>query len=1074
MPAALRGPGTARILVRMTCANCHQALPVDAKFCPHCGTRIAGLAPEDGQRRHASIVFSDLSGYTALNERLDPEEVELIMRRIKQAATRIVGSHGGVINQFIGDEVVALFGIPVARRDDPGRAVRAAIELHAAVRAIGREVEHRVGHALTMHSGINTGLIVARRSDSRDGHFALTGDTVNTGARLLGLAAADEVVIGPDTWREVRAQFSVTVGEPIEVKGKEQRITPYRVVGELVADPVARTPIVGRDAELERFADMARACGEQARGGVALVRGDPGIGKTRLVAEFGDLAQQHGLSCHAAAVLDFSVGRGGDAMRNLMRSLLGIAADAGADDSRRALAEALAAGWVEPEQELFLCELLDIAPRPELRALDAALTGAVREQGARAALVGLVRAAARRRPLLLLVEDVHWADAATLERIAALAGVPADGPLLLVLTTRIDGDPTRTGLRDMAREVRVTGFVTSFDLAPLAADSAVELASRFAGLDAGAMRDIVERAEGNPLFLEQLLLNAGSPALVVLPGSIQALVLARMDQLPVAVRHLFQAAAVLGQRFSLEALRYLVADESCDCGDLVARQLLRPAGADWLFSHALIRDGAYESLLKSRRRELHARAAEWFAARDPGLCAEHYELAGDARAAGAYLAASSAEAQRYRYERAVALAERGLALAREPGERHALGLMRARMLLDGGRAQEAIAAAGETLDHAATPAERAPILILQAAAMRILDQADAALAALAEAEPLARAAGSDLDLARLHHLRGGFYFVLGRSVDCLREHESALKHARAAGSIEAEANALSGLGDASYVSGRMRTANERFRVCTQLAHSHGLGRIEVANKHMLGWTCQFLGRIDEALAIGEEALEMARRVSAQRTEAVARLTVAYTQGWLVGNLEPALEHLDRAQVLARALGATRFEAEDLVFRALLEFRAGRRQSALAQARDALAFCRGTAMDFIGPTALGALAQISTDEAERQRALAEGEALLAKGSISHNHFDFRACAIDASLESRDFDAVERYCAALESYTAPEPIPWSELVVARGRLLARHGRGETGTDLVTALQALREKTAKLGFNVWLPALDAAMAG
>jgi tetratricopeptide (TPR) repeat protein len=615
--------------------------------------------------------------------------------------------------------------------------------------------------------------------------------------------------------------------------------------------------------------------------------------------------------------------------------------------------------------------------------------------------------------------------------------------------------------------------VTAFDLAPLAADSAVELASRFAGLDAGAMREIVERAEGNPLFLEQLLLNAGSPALVVLPGSIQALVLARMDQLPVAVRHLFQAAAVLGQRFSLEALRYLVADESCDCGELVARQLLRLAGPDWLFSHALIRDGAYESLLKSRRRELHARAAEWFAERDAGLCAEHYELAGDARAAGAYLAASHAEAQRYRYERAVALAERGLALAREPGERHALGLMRARMLLDGGRAEEAIAAAGETLAHAATPAERAPILILQAAAMRIVDRADDALAALAEAERLARGAGSDLDLARLHHLRGGFYFVLGRSADCLREHEAALAHARAAGSVEAEANALSGLGDAGYVSGRMRTAQERFRVCVQLAQDNGLGRIEVANKHMLGLTLQYLGRFDEALAVGEDAVAMARQVSAQRTEAVARQTIAYTQGWLMGDLAAAHEHLDRALPVVRSLGAARFEAQNLVFRAMLEFRAGRRQSALALARDALAFCRTTAMGFIGPTALGVLARTTTDNAERQQALAEGEALLALGSISHNHFDFHACAIDACLESRDFAVVERYCAALERYTAAEPIPWSDLAIARGRLLARHGRGETGALLATALHVLRGQTARLGFNVWLPALDAAMA-
>lgn len=1044
-------------------------MPAGAKFCPQCGERTAGGVADGGQRRHASIVFSDLSGYTALNEKLDPEEVELIMGRVKEAATRIVGSHGGVINQFIGDEVVALFGIPVARRGDPQRAVQAARELHAAVRDISREVEPRIGRALTMHSGINTGLIVTRRTDSRDGHFALTGDAVNTGARLLGLAGADEIVIGPDTWREVGAQFSVVVGTPIEVKGKAQPITPYRVTGELVADSLARPAIVGRDEERRRFEALAADCGGQARGGVAVVRGDPGIGKTRLVAEFCERAQLQGLHCHAAAVLDFSVGRGGDAMRNLMRGLLGIATDADADEGRRALEAAFDGGLAEREQELFLCELLDIAPRPGLDALDAALTGALREQGVRAAIDGLARAAARRQPLLLLVEDMHWAAPATLERIAVLAGVVPEEPLLLVLTTRIDGDPTCSTLRDMVPEERMTAF----DLAPLAAASAVELASRFGGLDGVALREIVARAEGNPLFLEQLLLNAGGATVAALPGSIQALVLARMDQLPTAARQLLQAATVLGQRFSLEALRYLVADDSCDCSLLVARQLLRPAGSEWLFSHALIRDGAYESLLKSRRRELHARAAEWFAVRDPGLCAEHYDRAGDARAPGAYLAASHAEARRYRYERALVLAEHGLALAREAGERHALGLMRARMLLDGGRAQEAITAAGETLVHAATPGERAASLIVQAAAMRILDQADAALAALAEAEPLARAAGSDLDLARLHHLRGGFFFVQGRSADCLREHEAALAHARAAGSVEAEANALSGLGDAGYVAGRMRTANERFRVCVELAQRHGLGRIEVANKHMLGWTFHYLGRFDEALAVGEDAVNMARQVSAQRTEAVARQTVAYTQGWLMGRLSPALEHLDRALPVVQALGAVRFEAQNLVFRALLELRAGQRERAQAEAREALAFSRNGAMGFIGPTALGVLALVTTDRAERQQVLAEGEALLAKGGISHNFFDFYACAIDASLESRDFTAVEHYCAALERYTAAEPVPWSELAIARGRLLARHGRGENGTELQAALQAQRERTAVLGFDVWLPALDEAIA-
>lgn len=1054
----------------MACSSCGELLPDGANFCPHCGTRVLIPAQDDGQRRHASIVFSDLSGYTALSERLDPEEVESIMARVKAEATRIIGRHGGVINQFIGDEVVALFGIPVARRDDAQRAVRAARELHAAVRAIGAEIAPRTGHGLTLHTGINTGLVVTRRTDTRDGHFSLTGDAVNTGARLLGLAGPDEVLIGPDTWREVGSDFSAIAGNDIEVKGKAQPIVPYRVTGERTDRTADRWPLVGREAELTHFEAVALACATQARGGLLVVRGDPGIGKSRLAAECVERAARHGIASHTAQVLDFSVGRGSDPLRNLMRSLLGIGRDADDRAALHGLHQAWDDGLADPDQALFLCELLDITRPDGLRALDAALTAESREAGVRAALGSLVRAAARRQPLLLLVEDVHWADDTLLARLAALAA-RADGvsgpALLLVLTTRVDGDPLGRGWFDTLPR----SAVTVWDLAPLAADRAAELAVRFPGLDAAVVQALVRRADGNPLFLEQLLLNAGGAGPSDVPGSIQALVLARMDQLPPVERQRFQAASVLGQRFSLDALRHLVADDRCDCAVLAERQLLRAAGPDWQFSHALIRDGAYESLLKSRRRALHARAGEWFSTRDPQLGAEHFELAQDARAPGAFLAASHAEAGRYRFDRAEALAARGLALAQQPGQRHALALMRARMRLDSGRAHDALTAAQDTLALATTPAERAATLILQAAALRILDQSDAALAALAAAEPLARQAGSALDLARLHHLRGGFFFVLGRSADCLREHQAALAHARAAGSVEAEANALSGLGDADYVAGRMHTANERFRACVALAQQHGLGGVDVANRHMLGWTSHYLGRFDEAIATGEEAVAMARRVSARRTEALARQTVAYTQGWLMGDLAPALAHLDQALPVVRALGAVRFEAQNRVFRALLALRAGQREQAQALAREALAFTRSAAMGFIGPTACGVLAQTTTDAAERRQVLAEGEALLAAGSISHNHFDFRACAIEASLESGDFTAVDRHCEALARYTAAEPLVWSTLAVERGRLLARRGRGEHGPELDRALRALREQTAQRHFNVWLPALDAA---
>jgi tetratricopeptide (TPR) repeat protein len=316
------------------------------------------------------------------------------------------------------------------------------------------------------------------------------------------------------------------------------------------------------------------------------------------------------------------------------------------------------------------------------------------------------------------------------------------------------------------------------------------------------------------------------------------------------------------------------------------------------------------------------------------------------------------------------------------------------------------------------------------------------------------------------------YFGLGRSAECLAEHEAALAHAQAAGSIEAEANALSGLGDANYLRGRIATAHERFSACVELAHRNGLGRIEVANRHMAAWTLHFLGALEKAIAAMLESVDMASRVSAQRTEILARTAIAYIQGWLMGELVPARAQLETSMALSRALGAKRFESQNLIFGALLLLRSGEREQAQAAARDALAFCRRHGMSFIGPTALGTLAQVSTDPQERRDALAEGEDLLAKGSISHNYFDFYACAIDACLDAGEHAAMSRYCDAFERYTAAEPVLWSRLAVGRGRVLARTACGERSEELLMAIKRLRAETAQAGFAVWVPALDAAI--
>lgn len=963
----------------MFCSQCGSAVGADARFCAHCGAALARSAPDEGERRHATIVFSDLCGYTALGERLDPEEVEDIMGRVKAAAQQAVERHGGTVNQFVGDEVMALFGIPVARRDDAQRAVRAAMDLHAAVQALSVALPCPAVAAVAMHTGINTGLVIARASDGRSGRFQLTGDTVNTAARLLQLAGAGEIVVGQETWRALQGRFEGVARSATEVKGKEHPLRPWQILGEHAHAGPGLRPIVGRDAELARCAAWVRAGRAPGAGGLLLLRGDPGIGKSRLAEECLRQAASDGFATHRALVLDFSTGRGTEAVHALARSLAAHTAPVPAGR----------------EQRVFLASLLDEALDDDARRLASAMPDSVRRLGMRTALRALAAAAAARQPQLLLVEDLHWADATVLDVLADLAQQARGHALLLLGTTRRDGD--------VAPHFAECSGLQVLDLAPLEPGAMARFAAAFDMVPAPAATEMIARAEGNPLFLEQLLLHAGDGVRQELPGSIQGLVLARMDHLAAADRAALQAASVLGQRFTLDALRWMLDDPAQDCRGLLDHFLLRPDGDSLLFWHALIRDGAYAALLKARRRQLHARAAQWFRARDPALAAEHLERAEDPAAAVAYLEAAQAQARRFHHDQALALIARGLPLAQEGRDRHHLLAARGQALLDANRAEEAIVAWREALATAPDVRARCRSHIGIAAGLRLLDRTTEGLEALAQAEPWAQEPAMALERSRLQHLRGNLCFALGRIDDCLRAHDAALAAAISASSDEAQAQALGGLGDALYLRGRLRSAHQQFGRCVALAHQGGFGRIEVANLHMVGWTAHALCRFDEALDTATRCLELAREVAHRRVEMISLALAGYVGGWMLGDLEAGQRGIRACLTLAQTLGARRFEAQGQVYLAQFALRAGDRELARQLAAQALDFCRLHAMAFFGPVALGLVARLEDDPRRRAGLHADAQALLAAGAVSHCHLEYHNHAIDGALERGDWDA-----------------------------------------------------------------------
>jgi class 3 adenylate cyclase/tetratricopeptide (TPR) repeat protein len=1076
---------------RRFCARCGAALPakcphcgflndVEDRFCGGCGASfvVSGAAPqagspiapelprsrEVGERRQVTILFADLTGFTRLTSELGAEEAHAILNRYLAVLDEIVGGYDGTV-EYIGDAVMALFGAPVAHGDDPLRAVHAAGDIHKGLVDLTAEF----GRSLQVHIGIASGAVVAAGL-GRDGKAKYTaiGESVNLAARLCALASPGETILSEAVRRAVGQRVASAAAGDVTLKGFDRPVPVWRVTGygESGAPLQFDTPLIGRNADLKQFAGLVEACHETRAGRVLLIRGEAGIGKTRLAAEFMTIAVRTGFACHKGLVLDFGAGKGQGAVPALMHSLLGIAVGAGKEIRAAAADAAVADCMLSDDQRVFINDLLDLPQPMPLRALYDAMDASTRQRGKEIVLETMLRDRAARSPLLLLVEDIHWADPPTLTFIAAMARVVAACPAILLMTTRIDGDPI-----DAAWRSRIDATpLTTIDLGPLRVEDARALARALSAQEDSLAQRCVERAEGNPLFLEQLLRNIDERTSDAVPASIQSLVLARIDRLAPAHKAAAQAASVIGQRFSLPALRAVLDDQGYDCAGLIAHRLVRPEDDDYLFAHALVRDGVYGSLLGPARRELHRRAAAWFGTSDPILRAQHLDLASDEMAPSAYLEAARSQEAAYNNDRALQLIERGLALAKAPVDRFALTNLKGEILHDIGAIPQSVAAHQAALVLAPDDAARCAAWFGVAAGLRVLDRYDEALALLDQSEALAAARSLAGELARIHHLRGNLYFPLGRVALCLGEHQQALRHAREAGLVEAEVRALGGLGDAEYARGRMLTASECFRKCVELAEANGLGRIAVANMPMRAFTLEFILDLEGSIATARHALEIARKVGARRAEMITHHGLF---SFIQYNLVAAREAAERSIALAQELGAPRFEAEGVAFIALIEQAEGRTADALVRAERALAIGRETGMSYMGPFALAILASTTPDATRRDAALAEGESILEAGSLSHNYYWFYREGIDLCLRLGDWARAERCAAALEDYFSREPTPLTDFVVARGRALAAHGRGRRDAGTQGELRRLKDLASANGLKFPLIAINRALA-
>jgi len=607
------------------CSVCGEENSDRARFCQACAAPLdSDASPVRETRKTVTVLFSDVAGSTGLGERLDPESVRRVMERYFDMARRVLERHGGTVEKFIGDAVMAVFGIPIQHEDDGLRACRAAIEMHNELDQLNKELERDRGVTIATRTGINTGEVIA--GDPSLGHTLVTGDAVNIAARLQQVAQPGEMLMGKETYRLVREVVTIEAALPLELKGKSEQILAFRLISVPSADAVASrfdSPMVGRHDELRALEESLRRAVRRRACVLATVLGPAGIGKSRLVQEFVE-----GRRAEATIVrgrcLPYGEGITYWPVIEILTHSAGIGALDGPDEVRAKIAE-----------------LLDDAP--DAGQIGERLAQLLGLEGARAApeethwaVRRLFEALAARGPLIAIFDDSQWGEPALLDLLEHVADWSRDAPILLLCLARLellDARPSWGGGKLNA---------TSFLLEPLTETECEEVLTNLLDrteLPEEVLRRITEGAEGNPLFVEQLIammiddqllrrdgdrwVVAGDPASLPVPASVMALIESRLDRLPEEERVAIELASIEGKLFHKSSIAELLSPKSkrTQVGEglisLVRRDLIRPgsalfAGEDaYRFRHLLIRDAAYRRIPKELRAEMHEKHADW-------------------------------------------------------------------------------------------------------------------------------------------------------------------------------------------------------------------------------------------------------------------------------------------------------------------------------------------------------------------------------------------------------------------------------------------------------------------------------
>jgi len=809
----------------LRCPGCGEENPDRFRLCGYCGTVLVARLPPQEVRKTVTVVFCDLKGSTELGDRLDSEALREVLATYFSAMKPVLERHGGTIEKYIGDAIMAIFGLPRMHEDDALRAVRAAAMMRETLEDLNVTLRAQFGVTLENRTGVNTGEVVT--GDTGDSQRLATGDTVNVAARLEQAAPAGEVLIGESTYRLVRDAVEVVPVEPLTLKGKPEPVPAYRVLSVIAAatstGPAGR-PLVGRAREIAALdADFRRSvAGPEGR--LVTLFGEAGVGKSRLIEEF-----VNRLTAEATVLrgrcLSYGDGITFWPLAEVLRQAAGIVPEDSEEDARIKLkscfGEQLADATSRIESGIGLSQ--DSYGKDELF------------WGVRTVLEEL----ARRRPLVVVFDDIHWAEPTFLDLIEDILDASLGVPLLLVCAARHELREDRPGFAAGRRAAQI-------DLAELSRTESGRVVRNVLGeasLPTPLEQRILGLAEGNPLFIEQMLsmliddgrlreqagrwVFSGPADVVSVPGNVSSLLGARLDRLGPTERRVVESASVIGLEFSTSALSVLVGDSVARTdlepalAGLCSKQLIRRAepgeADDFHFSHILVRDTAYARLLKRTRTRLHERFAAWFTGTVGSRLAEYEEIIGyhleqsfryraelgpvddDGRRLGAEASRHLSSAGRRALARgdmpaAATLLQRAAALLGENDPARALLLLDAgEATVDIGELEQAESVLAEAVERALSADDTGTARASALALLQLRYTTDAhavqesigrqeSMVELVELEiPELEAMGHDRALVRAFRLLAAVYGTGGRFAAAAAAAERAIRHATAAG-----------------------------------------------------------------------------------------------------------------------------------------------------------------------------------------------------------------------------------------------------------------------------------------------------